>query len=135
MITVTAQLKKLRMSPKKVRLVLDVVRGFRVTVAEERLMFMKRAACEPVLKLLRSAIANAVHNHKARRETLRITSISADEGPMQKRSRPRAHGRAFPIRQRTSQITMVLKGEAEGAAVVGEAVAAAEPATVEPEKK
>jgi len=130
MITVTAQLKKLHMSPKKVRLVLDSVRGLRVAVAEERLMFMKRAACDPVLKLLRSAIANAIHNHKARRETLRITGLRADGGAVQKRWRPRAHGRAFPIRQRTSQITMVLKGEAEGAAV--EAITEA---AVEPEKK
>lgn len=123
MITVTAQLKKLRMSPKKVRLVLDAVRGRSVVAAEERLTFMKRAACDPVLKLLRSAIANAVHNHKARRETLRIAGLRADEGPMQKRWRPRAHGRAFPIRQRTSQITMTLKGEAEGVAAEPEASA------------
>ncbi len=129
MITVTAQLKKLRMSPKKVRLVLDVVRGLRVAVAEERLTFMKRGACDPVLKLLRSAIANAVHNHKARPETLRIAGLRADGGATQKRWRPRAHGRAFPVRQRTSQITMVLKGEAEGATAEAKVEAA------EPEKK
>ncbi|MBI4098664.1 MAG: 50S ribosomal protein L22 [Candidatus Magasanikbacteria bacterium] len=131
MIIVTAQLNKLRMSPKKVRLVLDTVRGLRIASAEERLLFTKRGAAAPVLKLLRSAIANAVHNHKARRETLRIASVRADEGAVQKRWRPRAHGRAFPIRQRMSQITMVLKGEAEG--VGGEAAGASEKA--EPEKK
>ena len=109
MITVTAQLKKLRMSAKKVRLVLDAVRGLPVAAALERLTFTKRAASDPVLKLLRSAIANAVHNHKARPETLRIASVLADEGPTQKRSRPRAHGRAFTIRQRTSQVTLTLK--------------------------
>lgn len=101
------------MSPKKVRLVVDLVRGLRVDVADERLAFLGKRAAEPVLKLLRSAIANALHNNHLKRETLRIKEIRVDEGKTENRWRPRAHGRAFPIRQRGSHVTIVLTGEPE----------------------
>lgn len=104
------------MSPKKVRLVLGLIRRVRATVAEERLVFANKRAAEPILKLLRSAMANAAHNHQLRRETLRVKEARADGGPMEHRWRPRAHGRAFPIRQRSSRVTIVLEGEPEAKA-------------------
>lgn len=113
MIEVRAYLKRLNMSPKKVRLVLGLARGLKASTAEERLAFANKRAALPILKLLRSAIANAMHNHQLRRESLKIKEIRADEGPVEHRWRPRAHGRAFPIRQRSSRVTIVLIGEPE----------------------
>lgn len=101
------------MSPKKARLVVDLVRGLRADVAEERLAFLNKRAAEPILKLLRSAIANAMHNNRLKRETLRIKEIRVDEGKTEHRWRPRAHGRAFPIRQRGSHVTILLTGESD----------------------
>ena len=113
MIEVRAYLKRLDTSPKKVRLILGLVRGLKASTAEERLTFANKRAALPVLKLLRSAMANATHNHQLRRDSLRIKEIRADEGPMENRWRPRAHGRTFPIRQRSSRVTIVLTGESE----------------------
>lgn len=113
MTEVRAYLKRLNISPKKVRLVLDLVRGLKASTAEQRLTFASKRAAVPVLKLLQSAIANATHNNQLRRESLRIKEIRADEGPVEHRWRPRAHGRAFPIRQRSSRVTIVLTGESE----------------------
>ncbi len=96
------------MAPRKVRLVVNLVRGLPVAEAEARLSFLRRDAARPVLKLLRSAIANAEHNFKLERSSLRIKSITADAGATLKRSRPRAHGRAAPIRKRTTHISLVL---------------------------
>lgn len=96
------------MSPRKVRLVIDAVRGLPAMKAETRLQFIRKGAAEPVLKLLRSAMANAEHNNKLRKEDLMVKTITADGGPMIKRSRARAFGRAAPIRKRTTHITIVL---------------------------
>ena len=114
------------MSPKKVRLVVDLVRGLRVDAAEERLAFLGQRPAEPVLKLLRSAIANALHNNHLKRSTLRIKEIRVDEGKTEHRWRPRAHGRAFPIRQRGSHVTIVLTGESEAHEVKADAPAVAD---------
>lgn len=113
MTDVRAYLKRLDLSPKKVRLVLNLVRGRKASTAADLLAFANKRAAVPVLKLLRSAIANATHNHQLRRESLKIKEIRADEGPIENRWRPRAHGRAFPIRQRSSRVTIVLTGEPE----------------------
>lgn len=99
------------MAPRKVRLVVDVVRGKSVDEAENLLRFMKKEAARPVLKLLRSAVANAEHNDKLDRSVLRVKSIVADSGTTLKRWMPRAQGRATPIRKRTTHITLVLSDE------------------------
>lgn len=110
---VHASLRHLRMAPRKVRLVVDLVRGLPVAEAELRLSFLKRDAATPVLKLLRSAIANAEHNFKLDRSTLVVKTITADGGVTLKRFRPRAMGRAAPIRKRTTHINLVLAPASE----------------------
>ncbi len=96
------------MSPRKVRLVVNVVRGLSVTDAQNQLRFMNKAAAKPVLKLINSALANAEHNNNLKAENLFVETITADGGPTLKRFKPRAHGRATPIRKRTTHITVVL---------------------------
>lgn len=96
------------MSPRKVRLVADLVRGKEVATAATILGFVRRKSARPVLKLLRSAVANAEHNAKLDRNMLFIKRITVDCGPTIKRFMPRAHGRAAPIRKRTSHITIIL---------------------------
>lgn len=110
--TTTAKLRYLRMSPRKVRLVVDMVRGQRVDVALEQLAFSSKAAARPVAKLLQSAVANAEHNHEMKPETLTIAGAYVDGGPILYRSTPRAMGRSAPIRKRTAHITLTLSGEA-----------------------
>ena len=105
---VQASARYIRMSPTKVRLVIDVVRGMKVREAQAQLAFMKKAAAEPVLKLLNSAMANATHNFQMLQEDLYIKSIVADGGPTLSRFRPRAFGRAAPIRKRSSHISIIL---------------------------
>lgn len=104
-------LRHLRMSPRKVRLVVDAVRGLPVGEAETRLKFIQKAASRPVLKLIQSAMANAEHNFKLDRTTLFVKKIAADGGMTIKRSRPRAMGRSAPIRKRTTHITLILSDE------------------------
>lgn len=122
------------MAPRKVRLVVDVVRGMSVAEAEMRLTFLPKAAAMPVLKLLRSAVANAEHNFKLSRETLFVKTITVDGGPVLHRWRARAMGRAAPIRKRTSHIMLIVSDEkpaAKGKKAVKKAAkaAAAETAT------
>ncbi len=105
---VTASLRYLRMSPRKVRLVINAIRGLDAQTAETRLRFMAQGPAEPVLKLLRSAMANAEHNFHLKREDLLVKTITADGGPTVKRARPRAFGRSAPIRKRTTHIHLVL---------------------------
>ncbi len=101
-----------RVPPRKVRLVLDQVRGKRVSEALQVLPYIPRAAARLVEKVLRSAIANAEHNHQVRTlDDLRIVQAFADGGPSMKRVQPRAMGRAFFIRHRTSHLTIVLSDE------------------------
>ena len=96
------------MSPRKVRLVINAIRGLPVAAAETRLLFLPKLASEPVLKLLRSAIANAEHNFHLKKDDLVVKTITADGGPTLSRSRPRAFGRAAPIRKRTTHINITL---------------------------
>lgn len=105
---VTAKLSYLRMSPRKARLVVDMIRGRRVAKALEILTLSKKTAARPIMKLLNSAIANALHNFKLGTENLAVTTIMVDGGPMLKRWMPKAHGRATPIRERTSHISLIL---------------------------
>jgi large subunit ribosomal protein L22 len=105
---VRAQAKYVRQSPYKVRLVLDLVRGLPVPEAEHVLRLTSRGATEPVSKVLKSAVANAEHNHALDADDLVVAEAYADEGPTLKRYRPRARGRATRIRKRTSHITIVV---------------------------
>jgi len=105
---VNAKARYIRMSPRKVRLVVDLIRGMTVGEARSQLKFMKKAAAEPVLKLLNSAVANAQHNFNMDTKELYIKQIKADGGPVLGRWRARAFGRAAPIRKRTTHITIVV---------------------------
>lgn len=114
---VKASLRNLRIAPRKVRLVADLVRGKSVAEAKLQLSFNKKRASLPVLKLINSAVANADHNFNIDTDTLRIKSICVDQGPMLKRFMPRAFGRAAEIQKRMSHIRLVLEGDkAAGAA-------------------
>ena len=101
-----------RVSPRKARLVLRQLQGKPVGEALALLQHTRRAAARLVEKTLRSAIANAEHNHQVRSlDDLRIVGAVADGGPTMKRVQPRAMGRAFSIRHRTSHLTVVLSDE------------------------
>lgn len=110
---VIAKARFIRMSPRKVRLVADVVRGLEVAEALARLSLMKQQAAEPIIKLLKSAAANADHNFKIAPEKLFVKTITVDGGPVYKRFTPKAFGRAAPIRHRTSHISLVLSEKDE----------------------
>ena len=97
------------MSPQKVRLVLDMVRGLKVVEAMDVLRFTPKAASKPVAKLLRSAIANAEQNYGIGRDELMVHEISAGEGPTRRWRRFGARGRFKPILRRSSHITVVLR--------------------------
>jgi len=105
---INAKAKYIRISPKKVRLVLDVVRGMKVAKASDTLKLMNKRAAKPVMKLIDSAIANAEHNFELVKDNLYIKEIRADEAPTLKRWMPRAHGRATTIRKRNSHINVIL---------------------------
>jgi large subunit ribosomal protein L22 len=98
----------IRMSPLKVRRVLDQIRGRSYRDALMILEFMPYRSCDPILKVLRSAVANAEHNLGLDRETLMISKAFADQGPVLKRFRPRAQGRAYMIRKPTCHITIAV---------------------------
>ena len=105
---VKAQLRNFRTSSQKIRLATHFVRGKSVAVAEAQLQFSPRGAAAPILKLLRSAIANAEKNHQLSRANLFVKDIVITEGSTLKRFRPRAFGRAATIRKRTAHVMMVL---------------------------
>ncbi len=105
---VKAKLNNLRISPRKVRLVAGLIRGKNVTQAQHQLTFLAKRSADPMLKLLNSAIANAKNNAKLSEENLFISTIFVDGGPVLKRHMPRAFGRAFAIKKRTSHITLIL---------------------------
>ncbi len=103
---VEAKLRYSRISPRKVRLVANLIRGLQVDEAEKVLEFTVKRSSDPILKLLKSAIANAEHNYNLKRAQLFVTEIKVDGGPIIKRYRPRARGVAFPIQKKTSHITI-----------------------------
>ncbi len=105
---VKAIARYIRMSPFKVRRVLDQIRGRSYREALIILEFMPYRACEPILKVLRSAVANAEHNVGYTPADLIITQAYADQGPVLKRFRPRAQGRAYQIRKPTCHITIAV---------------------------
>ena len=104
-----AKLSYARISSRKVKIVIDLIRNKSVGEALAILKFTPKAGAEIVEKLLNSAIANAQNNHNMDVDKLYVVEIYANQGPTLKRIMPRAQGRAFRIRKRTSHITVVLK--------------------------
>jgi large subunit ribosomal protein L22 len=100
------------MSPRKVGVVASLVRGRTVADALTILEHTPRRAAMPVLKTIKSAQANADHNHGIKPDTLKIVTITVTPGPRLKRFRPASHGRALPFQRRTSHITVIVDGEA-----------------------
>ncbi len=113
MTKVIAQLNNLRISPRKVRLVADRVRGVEVDKAIGMLTYDLRKTAEPMQKLLKSAIANAQNNFKIKSSDLFVENITVNEGPTLKRWMPRAYGRASQILKRTSRVRVVLSQKQE----------------------
>lgn len=108
----TAKVTYVRIAPRKVQIVLDLIRNKPVEEARAILRHTPKAACEPLAKLLNSAIANAETNNDMDVTRLYVAQCFVSQGPTLKRIRPRAQGRAYRINKKTSHITMVLK-EAE----------------------
>ena len=104
-----ASVKFIRMSPRKVQIVCDLIRGKDVATAAAILMQTPKAASEPLMKLLKSAVANAENNFNMDKNQLYVAEALVCPGPIMKRVRPRAQGRAYRIEKRTSHITLVLK--------------------------
>ncbi len=103
-----ATLRYLRMTPQKVQLVAGLVRGLPVEQAIHQLTFSKKAAARPLLKLVQSAIANAENNNQLKKDNLFIKKIMVNQGPVLKRWRARAFGRAGLIQKRSSHIYVIL---------------------------
>ncbi len=108
----TAKVTHVRIAPRKVQIVLDLIRNKPVEEARAILKHTPKAACEPLAKLLNSAIANAETNNNMDVTRLYVAKCYVCQGPTLKRIRPRAQGRAYRINKKTSHITMVLR-EAE----------------------
>jgi len=108
---VKAESKGVRLSPRKVAAVAALVRGRTVADALVILEHTPRRAALPVLKTVKSAQANASHNHNYKADTLRITEITVNHGPRMKRYRPAAMGRALPYMKRSSHIRVIVDGE------------------------
>ncbi|MBC8570256.1 50S ribosomal protein L22 [Zongyangia hominis] len=104
-----AYLRYARIAPRKVQIVLDLIRNKPVDEAMAILKYTPKAACEPLQKLLKSAVANAENNNNMDKNNLFVAECFVTPGPTLKRIRPRAQGRAFSIKKRTSHMTLVLK--------------------------
>ena len=104
-----AYLRYARIAPRKVQIVLDLIRNKPVDEAMAILKYTPKAACEPLQKLLKSAVANAENNNNMERNNLFVAECFVTPGPTLKRIRPRAQGRAFSIKKRTSHMTLVLR--------------------------
>lgn len=111
---VKAVAKYIRMSPRKIRKVIDMIRGKEVGEALAILKFTPTGGANPVAKVLQSAVANAEHNLELSADDLVVAKAYVDEGPTLKRFKPRAMGRADSIRKRTSHITVVVSEKKEG---------------------
>ena len=109
MAVATAKATYIRIAPRKVQIVLDLIRNQPADKAIAILTYTPNAACEPLMKLLKSAIANAENNNNMDVSKLYVAECSVSQGPTLKRIRPRAQGRAFRINKKTSHITLVLK--------------------------
>lgn len=104
-----AKVNYLHIAPRKVRLIGDTLKGLSAQEAEAQLLLRPHRAAKALLKLLRSAMANARNNQKLHSESLRVASLRVDKGPIIKRFLPRAQGRATPIHKIMSHVTLVLE--------------------------
>ena len=104
-----ATLRYARISPRKVSIVMDLIRNKPLAEAQAILQYTPKAACEPLLKLVNSAAANAENNFDMDRNNLYVAECYVCSGPTLKRIMPRAQGRAYRILKRTSHMTVVLK--------------------------
>ena len=123
-----------RVTPQKARRVVDLIRGMKAAEAQSLLKFAPQAASEPIGKVLDSAIANATNNLNLDPTTLVISEAYINEGPTMKRFRPRAQGRAYRIRKRTSHITVVVESRDGVSASAPVAKKAAEPKKKAPKR-
>jgi large subunit ribosomal protein L22 len=123
---VKAESKGVRMSPRKVGVVASLVRGRTVADALTILEHTPRRAALPVIKTIKSAQANATHNHNYKAEGLRIVEITVNHGPRTKRYRPAAMGRALPFQKRSSHIRVLVEGEQRAAKPAAKAAPKAE---------
>ena len=103
-----AQLNYLRISPRKVKILCDLIRGKDIKTAAAILSLVPKAASEPLMKTLNSAVANAENNHAMDVDKLYVSLAVANPGPIIKRMRPRAQGRAYRINKRTTHITIAV---------------------------
>ncbi len=108
MTEVKAKLRYMRIAPRKMRLLADLVRGVDLDKAKRQLGFNDKKGAEPLLKLLKSAESNAKNNFKLEPDKLFVKEIKVDGGPVLKRWMPRARGRATMIRRRSSHVSVVL---------------------------
>ena len=109
--SVMAVAKSVRMSPRKVAVVADLVRGHSVADALVILSHTPRRSADPVKRVIESAKANADHDHGLKADSLKIISIEVTPGPRFKRFRPAAHGRALPFQLKTSHIRVIVDGQ------------------------
>lgn len=110
---VTATLNNVRLTPRKARLVAGLIRGMDAVAATVQLEKVVKKSADPLLKLLRSAMANAQNNFSLKEDTLRVAAVIVNEGQKLKRWMPRAHGRATPLWRRLSHVTIVLEEKTE----------------------
>lgn len=106
--------KYVRISPRKARQVIDLIRGKSVREARAILKFVPNKGAEIIEKVLKSAVSNAEHNYEMDVDSLVVSRCFVDEGPTLKRYKPRAMGRADAIRKRTSHITVIVSEKKEG---------------------
>lgn len=132
MTQVKAQLNGLRMSPRKVRLLVGLVKRRTVAVAIDQLQHMTKRASSPLIKLIESAAANAHNNFKLDRDHLFIKDMWVDEGIKLRRFRPKGFGRANPIEKKTSRVNVVLEDRAPKADVAKVADKKSAAATLKP---
>ncbi|MFA6296607.1 MAG: 50S ribosomal protein L22 [Patescibacteria group bacterium] len=111
---VKATLRHLHIAPRKAKLVIDLIRGLDVIDAENQLRFLNKKSSDLVLKLLLSATSNAINNFNMEKDNLFISKTFVNEAPTLKRFRPRAFGRAYTIRRRTSHIEIELEEKIKG---------------------
>ena len=133
---IKVRLSNLRTAPRKVRQVVDLVRGKRVPEAQSILLFTVNKTARPVLKLLNSAVDSAKKNYQLSEDNLFISKLTADEGPKLKRWHPMSRGRAYPIIKRTAHIAMAISDGKQPAKEIKETVAVKkEPTTKKVAKK
>lgn len=130
---VKAILRNLQISPRKVQLVAEMIRGASVAQARQQLAYSPKRAAKPVLKLLNSAVANADHNFKLDTETLRVKNVMVGQGPTLKRFMPRAFGRATTLRKHMSHVKLVLEGEETKAPALKQTKKSSKPKTAKEE--